>query len=44
VTTRTALGLERNVVAVSVATFLLALGENVWKRFGPKISRRWARP
>jgi MFS family permease len=36
VTTRTALGLERNVVAVSVATFLLALGENLWKRFLPK--------
>jgi len=36
VTTRTVLGLERNVVAVSVATFLLALGENLWKRFLPK--------
>jgi len=36
VTTRTALGLERNVVAVSAATFLLALGENLWKRFLPK--------
>jgi MFS family permease len=36
VTIRTALGLERNVVAVSVATFLLALGENLWKRFLPK--------
>ena len=35
-TTRTALGLERNVVAVSAATFLLALGENLWKRFLPK--------
>ncbi len=31
-----ALGLERNVVAVSVAMFLLALGENLWKRFLPK--------
>ncbi len=31
-----ALGLERNVVAVSVAMFLLALGENFWKRFLPK--------
>ena len=31
-----ALGLERNVVAVSVAVFLLALGENLWKRFLPK--------
>jgi len=36
VTIRTALGLERNVVAVSLATFLLALGENLWKRFLPK--------
>jgi MFS family permease len=36
VTARTALGLERNVVAVSAATFLLALGENLWKRFLPK--------
>ena len=31
-----ALGLERNIVAVSVAIFLLALGENLWKRFLPK--------
>jgi MFS family permease len=31
-----ALGLERNIVAVSVAMFLLALGENLWKRFLPK--------
>src|SRR2546422_516883 len=31
-----ALGLERNLVAVSVAMFLLALGENLWKRFLPK--------
>ena len=31
-----ALGLERNIVAVSVAMFLLALGENLWKRFMPK--------
>jgi MFS family permease len=31
-----ALGLERNLVAVSVAIFLLALGENLWKRFVPK--------
>src|SRR5262245_23764211 len=28
--------LPRTVVAVSVATFLLALGENLWKRFLPK--------
>ncbi len=31
-----ALGLERDIVAVSVAMFLLALGENLWKRFLPK--------
>jgi MFS family permease len=31
-----ALGLERNIVAVSVAMFLLAFGENLWKRFLPK--------
>src|SRR5437899_2871684 len=31
-----ALGLERNIVAVSAAIFLLALGENLWKRFMPK--------
>jgi len=31
-----ALGLERNIVAVSMAMFLLALGENLWKRFLPK--------
>src|SRR5437870_10432657 len=29
-------GLERNIVAVSAAVFLLALGENLWKRFLPK--------
>jgi MFS family permease len=29
-------GLERNIVAVSGAVFLLALGENLWKRFIPK--------
>ena len=33
---REALGLERNIVAVSIAIFLLALGENLWKRFVPK--------
>src|SRR5262245_50631386 len=27
---------ERNLVAVSVAMFLLALGEQLWKRFLPK--------
>jgi MFS family permease len=31
-----ALGLERNIVAVSGAVCLLALGENLWKRFIPK--------
>jgi MFS family permease len=31
-----AAGLEPNVVAVSLATLLLALGENLWKRFLPK--------
>lgn len=31
-----ALGLERNVVAVSIAMFLLGLGEHLWKRFLPK--------
>jgi MFS family permease len=31
-----ALGLEHNIVAVSGAVFLLALGENLWKRFIPK--------
>jgi hypothetical protein len=30
------LGLERNIVAVSVAMFRLAFGENLWKRFLPK--------
>ncbi|HYC88613.1 MAG TPA: hypothetical protein VEO54_05335 [Thermoanaerobaculia bacterium] len=27
--------LERNVVAVSAAMFLLALGENLWQKFLP---------
>jgi len=31
-----AVGLERNIAAVSVAMFLLAFGENLWKRFLPK--------
>jgi MFS family permease len=31
-----ALALERTIVAVSVAMFLLAFGENLWKRFLPK--------
>ena len=30
------LALERNVVAVSAAMFLLALGENLWRKFLPK--------
>lgn len=30
------LALERNVVAVSVAMFLMGLGEELWKRFLPK--------
>ena len=30
------LGLERNVVAVSGAMFLMGLGENLWRRFLPK--------
>jgi len=29
-------GLERNIVAVSAAMFLLALGENLWRRFLPR--------
>ena len=29
-------GLERNVVAVAAAMFLLGLGENLWKGFLPK--------
>lgn len=33
---RATAALERNIVAISVATFLLALGENLWKRFVPK--------
>jgi MFS family permease len=31
-----AFGLERNVVAVAAAMFLLGLGENLWKSFLPK--------
>lgn len=31
-----AFGLERNTIAVAVAMFLMALGENLWKRFLPK--------
>src|SRR6266542_3037128 len=29
-------GLERNIVAVSATMFLLALGENLWRRFLPR--------
>ena len=29
-------GLERNIVAVATATFLIALGENLWRRFLPR--------
>ena len=32
----TALGLEPSIVAVSVAMFLMGLGEELWKRFVPK--------
>jgi MFS family permease len=32
----TFLALERNIVAVSAAMFLLALGENLWQKFLPK--------
>ena len=34
--THTRAALERNIVAVSAAVFLVALGENLWKRFVPK--------
>ena len=33
---RDSLGLERNVVAVSAAVFLLGMGEELWKKFLPK--------
>src|SRR3989442_5730025 len=33
---RSFLGLERNIVAVSAAMFLMALGENLWKKFLPR--------
>jgi MFS family permease len=33
---RSFFGLERNIVAVSAAMFLLALGENLWKKFLPR--------
>jgi hypothetical protein len=28
--------LERNIVAVAAAMFLIALGENLWRRFLPR--------
>src|SRR5258705_3262218 len=31
-----AFGLEPNIVTVSVAMFLMGLGENLWRRFLPK--------
>src|SRR5262245_50751186 len=34
--TRGRLALEPNIVAVSAAVFLMAAGENLWKRFVPK--------
>ena len=33
---RDSLGLERNVLAVSAAIFLLGMGEELWKKFLPK--------
>jgi len=36
------LGLERDLIAVSGPMFLLALGENLWKRFLPKYLPRSA--
>ncbi len=39
-----ALGLERNVVAVAVAMFLLGLGENLWKSFLPKYMQALGAP
>ena len=37
-------GLERNIVAVSAAMFLLALGENLWRRFLPQYLRSLGAP
>jgi MFS family permease len=39
-----ALGLERNVVAVAAAMFLLGLGENLWKSFLPKYMQALGAP
>jgi MFS family permease len=37
-------GLERNIAAVSAAMFLLALGENLWRRFLPQYLRSLGAP
>jgi MFS family permease len=37
-------GLDRNIVAVSGAMFLLALGENLWRRFLPKYLQAFGAP
>lgn len=37
-------GLERNLIAVSAATFLLALGENLWRRFLPRYLQSMGAP
>lgn len=38
------LGLERNIVAVSIAMFLMGLGEELWKRFLPKYMQALGAP
>src|SRR5512141_1548457 len=38
------LGLERNIIAVSVAMFLMGLGEELWKRFLPKYMQALGAP
>jgi MFS family permease len=38
------LGLERNIVAVSIAMFLMGLGEELWKRFLPKYMQSLGAP
>ncbi len=37
-------GLGRNIVAVSAAMFLLALGENLWRRFLPRYLQSFGAP
>jgi MFS family permease len=37
-------GLERNIIAVSGAMFLLALGENLWRRFLPRYLQAFGAP